>query len=252
MNVTTGPAFNFSSALPSIVPGNSIQASTQGATVLQLPALGTIQPFAAVSIGINGCTVADPTATNFTTAPLGIALGSYSAGALAGVALEGIVVNTSTGIGGWNLIIGAPVFVGSLGIITQTLPLSGFALSLGYAISANAILLQAPVQMQQAFPLYENSSIGASVTISPALTLTGAYITLSQPNTQITLNPGLFNGQSWQLQVQQSASGNNVYSFIGAIATFTSSFVANKSEVFEFRWLSSKGEWIAIGMVTGI
>ena len=253
-NVTQGPVLNPSGSSATLTPGNSITLAAQGNNVFSLPALGTIQPFSAVLIGVNGCSVADPTVGNFLPAyVLGIALGSYAAGATAQVASSGLVTNTLTGVGGWNFVIGQPVYVGASGVLTQTLPSVGFALPIGYAVSASTLCLTSAAEMQNTATTLSLSAAASTVTVNPNLYQTGGRVALTQSSTQITLQAGLYNGQEFQLEVVQSSSGNNAYQFVGAKAgTFVASTTANASDLFIFHWLASKNEWVVTGSALGI
>ena len=253
-NVTQGPVLNPSGSSTTLTPGNSITLAAQGNNVFSLPALGTLQPFSAVLIGVNGCSVADPTVDSFLPAyALGIALGSYAAGATAQVASSGLVTNTLTGVGSWNFVIGQPVYVGANGVLTQTLPSVGFALPIGYAVSASTICLTSAAEMQNTAPTLNLSAATSTAFLNPNLYPTGSRVTLTQASTQITLQAGMYNGQTFQLEVVQSSSGNNAYQFVGAKTnSFVASTTANASDLFIFHWLASKSEWVVTGLALNI
>ncbi len=254
MNVVTGPALPIGASVAAagtVSPGNGFANIAQGATVVSLTALGTLLPFSAVSIGVNGCSTLDP--TNSWTVPevLGVALGSYSAGASATVATAGVIVNTQAGASGWNFVIGELVYVGANGTLTQNAPSTGTLLPIGIAVSNTAVMLYSPVELLKRVGLSTVTASASALTVQPATT-PKLQVVLSLASTQLTLGPGAYDGQLFRLLVQQGA-GNNAYTILGGhVGSVPGSTAANAVDAYLFTWLAAQNTWVPMLISTGI
>jgi hypothetical protein len=79
---------------------------------------------------------ADSSITSHANKVLGLTTGAASSGAIAAIATYGEFTEPS-----WSWTPGAPIFLGTNGLITQTAPTSGFLLILGFAIATTKIFI---------------------------------------------------------------------------------------------------------------
>ena len=190
-------------------PGNGFCPVHQGATHAVSVALVAVQPFQLVVVSIGGVALADNSVPTNANTLFAITLASASAGSTVPIAFAGIITNPITGIGGWGWTIGAPIYLSTVGNLTQTKPNSGFVCVVGQAISSNAISFfpRGQYGTNDIFPRIVPVTTGTTVVVNSANTEIADITVLSSSN--IGILPG-YDGQRITLRIQQNSSGTSV------------------------------------------
>lgn len=132
--------------LYSVVTGTSTVTSyIDYRTLLQTQTADVVQYTAGVSLGGHRIVVldnsalaiyADSSTIGHLNKVLGITVGAVSAGGLASIQTSGEITELS-----WAWTLGAPIFLGLTGLMTQTPPTSGFSLVIGFPITSTKIFI---------------------------------------------------------------------------------------------------------------
>ena len=235
------------------VPGNGLGSFLPGDNTFPVFAVSAVQAFHAVVIDAGGAihaTNADPQHQNYV---VGVAVTAGSTTVPANVCWGGPVTNTLTGTGGWNFTLWSPVYLGTNGQLTQTLPSSGFVQVVGIAISANTIFVLPRGQYSASAPTVRVRTLPYATTVNLDFDTTDiANIVLTGPVT-FTASGG-YDGQRVTLRVQQDATGNRVWTLDTMFSTsgflaFTPSLGSGDIDVLTFEYVSSQSKYVLISIL---
>lgn len=198
-------------------PGNGLGNNPPGANPMQVNVLVPIAAFNAVIMGAGGLILADNTNPAHRNAVLGLVDNNYIPGQMANVYTYGPITNPISGVGGWLWTVNLPIYLSTLGQLTQVQPLTGFLLKMGFALSANTMFIDIdrPFNALQTvrvvtYPWAATINVDLATTDVADITLTG--------NSTINFINGV-DGQYCDVRLKQDGVGSRLVAW-GAMASF--------------------------------
>lgn len=95
-----------------------------------------ITNYTAIAMSSGGLAPGDNNTTAYFNSIVGIALTTTTIGNPVTIQNSGVITYS-----GWNWSLGQPIFIGSAGVLTQTVPISGFVQTIGVAITAQSFVI---------------------------------------------------------------------------------------------------------------
>jgi hypothetical protein len=213
-----------------------------------------LSAFKAVVIANGGVQYADNLNPAHEAIVVGVLGASAAAGQMAPVYWGGPLTNGLNGIGGWNFSIGGAVYVGTNGDLTQVVPASGFKRAIGFALSANTILIT-PYVVNATAPDLRVGSAPYAATMTLDANVFDVVNTLLTGSPAIDITGGT-DGQEFVLRLAQDAGGGRTVlwgphvGFIGSAPVLST--VGGKTDQLRFQYVASVGKFVLVGAEIGL
>lgn len=257
INIVSGPleplppsATYSSLTAPGQFASNGINSQANQSSDVQAIAQTSMNAFTVVKVVAGGVAPVDPTVPGDQTKIFGITISSVIAGQPVQVRIFGVIGNNLTGMSAWNWTVGAPIYVGTLGVLSATPNTTGWNAIVGSAVAANAVDLALPqFYPADALPTVVQYASAAQNVALDASTTKAANIALNATDATLTINNGT-DGQVLELAIAQG--GTNTLTIAGLLGSYAATQVAGKIDLLTLRYLAARSAWVLVSSTLGL